>query len=104
MRRMPDKEVASLFGSVLREQPEFKPASPAKSVHTNQRISAVACALAAMLNKPYCMVIHTDPRADRMSGAWGVDEPDPAGPARWHDGYNDGAHDGSATRPGFSGP
>jgi len=104
MRRMPDDELASVFGTVLREQPEFKPSSPAQSVDTNQRIKVVTRALAAALNKPFSMVIHTDPRPDGLSGVWGVDEPDPAGPARRPDGYMDGAHDGSATRRGFSGP
>jgi hypothetical protein len=101
---MPDDEIASLFGTVLREQPEFKPATPADSVDINKRIKLVTAALAATLNKPYCMVIHTDDGPDGLSGKWGIDEPDPAGPARRHDRYCGGAHDGSATRAGFSRP
>lgn len=98
MRRMPHAEIAIHLGRVLRSCAEFKPASPAGSVDTNRRISVVARQLAEAIDNSFAMVIHTD------QGQWGVHEPDPAGPARWPEGYNSGAHDGSATRFRISGP
>lgn len=95
---MPAKEIAQRFGSVLRNFPEFKAKRPGELYDLNDRLSMVTAALAQSIDNDFMMVIHTD------GGRWGVDEADPAGPARWPDGYQGGAHDGSARRVGFSAP
>ena len=95
MRRMPAREVAQHLGRVLRECDEFKAPTPADTVDKNRRIGEVAAALVRSIDSDFMMVIHTD------QGRWGIDEPDPAGPARWYDGYSGGAHNGSATRSRF---
>lgn len=98
MRRMPPKEIANHFGRVLRTCDEFRAKTPAGLVNMNDRVSAVASQLVAAIDSDFIMVIHSE------GGKWGESEPDPAGPPRWYEGYQDGAHDGSARRPGFSGP
>ena len=97
MRRMPEKEIAQRLGSVLRTFPEFSAKRPADLCSLNDRLTVITAALASCVDNDFAMVIHTD------HGKWGVDEPDPAGPARWHEGYCGGAHDGSSGRGRFSG-
>lgn len=96
MRRMPAQEISQYLGRVLRDQPEFKAASPGRLPDMNERISAVCAALVRAIDTQRMMVIATEDGSHRF----GVEEPDPAGPARWYDGYMGGAHDGSASRRG----
>lgn len=98
MRRMPSREIANHLGRVLRTCDEFRAKSPGDLVDINFRVSAVASQLVAAIDGEFMMVIHSE------GGKWGEGEPDPAGPARWPEGYNGGAHDGSATRTRISGP